>query len=218
MGLSVTCRASVSPEGDTASFLGPLRTYSVAPDWLDRAWMQERTVALYLGTSFLDASWPLRKKRKVLLRALAERTGEAAILGHTMLVNRAFWSGDDTELRAIQAHEATHHAWERSWQDPAQPAAWPIERIERILAPRIRALAPALRLHRYQRAGLAEEIVACAIEDGWRAHNAANAELAPPLREVMETAIIPGIGAERLERFYDYIDRLSPAHDLDASV
>lgn len=217
MGVSATSPATISPEDDVGAFLGPLRTYTVAPDWLDRAWMQERTVALYLGTSFLDASWPLRKKRKVLLRALAERTGEAAILGHTMLVNRAFWSGDDVELRAIQAHEATHHAWERSRQDPTQPAAWTIERIERILAPHVPSVAPALRLHRYQRAGLIEEIVACALEDGWRAHNAANAELAPPLREVMETAIIPGIGAERLERFYDYIDRLPPAHDLDAS-
>lgn len=217
MGVSATRPAAISSENDVGTFLGPLRTYGVAPDWLDRAWMQERTVALYLAASFLDAPWPLRQRRKALLQAVAERAGEAAILGRTILVNRAFWSGDDVELRAIQAHEATHHAWERSRQDPVQSAAWPIERIERILAPRVPSVAPALRLHRYQRAGLIEEIVACALEDGWRVRGRDGAELAPPLREVMETAVMPAIGAERLEHFYDYIDRLPLARDLDAS-
>ncbi len=195
------------------SFFDLLRTYRVAPSFLDDAGFQARTIAVYLAASFLDAPWMVRRQRRALVQYLGARTGASPVLGHTILVNRAFSAGDDADLRAVQAHEAAHHAWERSRQEPGHADAWPVADVECVLRPRLEALATALRLSRYPRAALAEEIVAHTLEQGWRTHHSGTG--VPPRFSEALGVLEPILGVETAESFYRYVDNLPPARDLE---
>jgi hypothetical protein len=156
----------------------------------------------------------VRRQRRALVRYLDERTGMSAILGHTVLVNRALSTGDGADLRTIQAHEAAHHAWERSRQESGHADAWPIDAVEQTLRPRLEAIATALRLSRYPRVALAEEIVAHTLEQGWRAYHNGVAGVPPRFAEALGV-LEPILGAEKVQSFYRYVDTLPPACDLE---